>query len=84
MHENGLNEINKSPCEHCNNDNLNINPVSNVNEFLQNWKTASKKNNYELYHKLLRSIKPKDLPKGKYYKISVEFFSNSQNQMLEF
>lgn len=41
--------------------------MSNVNEFLQNWKTANKKKSYELYHRLLRSIQPKDLPRGKYY-----------------
>lgn len=41
--------------------------MSNVQEFLLNWKTASKKKCYELYHKLLRSIQPKDLPKGEYY-----------------
>lgn len=42
-------------------------PVSNVQQFLQIWKIASQKNNYELYHKLLRSIKPNDLPRGKYF-----------------
>lgn len=65
MHANGIDKINKSPCKRCNNDSLNISPVSNVNEFLLNWKTASKKDNYDFYHKILRSIKPKDLPKGK-------------------
>ncbi|VVC28477.1 RNA-polymerase II-associated protein 3-like, C-terminal domain,Tetratricopeptide repeat,Tetratricopeptide [Cinara cedri] len=62
---NGFNGIDKSPCKECDNDDmmLGIKPVSNVYEFLQCWKTASQKNNYELYQQLLRSIKPKDLPK---------------------
>lgn len=64
-----MNGIDKSPCENCDSDILNIKPVSNVYEFLQSWKIASQKNNYELYHKLLRSIKPKDLPKGKCYQV---------------
>lgn len=71
-HHNGVNGIDESPCKHgvnvCDNNDmmLGTKPVSNVYEFLQYWKTASQKNNYELYQKLLRSIKPKDLPKGKY------------------
>jgi len=62
-----INGIDKFPCKNCDNNEINIKPVSNVQEFLQTWKIASQKNNYELYHKLLRSIKPKDLPRGKYY-----------------
>lgn len=64
------NEVNgtdnkKSPCDHYD-DEFSMKPVSTVNDFLQSWKKISKKNNFELYHKLLRSIKPIDLPKGKY------------------
>lgn len=66
---NGINGIGKSSYEH-NDDELNMKPVSSVNDFLQSWKRVSQKNNFELYHKLLRSIKPKDLPKGKYYKVN--------------
>lgn len=62
-----INGIDKSPCKNCDYDDISMKPVSNVKEFLQTWKIASQKNNYELYHKLLRSIKPKDLPRGKYY-----------------
>ncbi|XP_060836680.1 uncharacterized protein LOC132919269 [Rhopalosiphum padi] len=58
-----INGIDKFPCKNCDNNEINIKPVSNVQEFLQTWKIASQKNNYELYHKLLRSIKPKDLPR---------------------
>jgi len=61
-----INGIDKSPCKNCD-DKINIKPVSNVQQFLQVWKIASQKNNYELYHKLLRSIKPNDLPRGKYF-----------------
>lgn len=68
IHHNGVHRNDKSPLDHCENGELSIKPVSNVQEFLLYWKTASKKNNYELYHKLLRSIKPMDLPKGKCYK----------------
>lgn len=70
IQHNGFNGIDKSPCGNCDGDILSIKPVSNVYEFLQNWKIASQKNNYELYHKLLRSIKPKDLPKGKVLSIT--------------
>lgn len=74
--DNGVNGIGKSPYEHFDDD-LSIKPVSNVNDFLQSWKKVSQKNNFELYHKLLRSIKPKDLPKGKYYKIiNYDSFNN--------
>jgi len=66
MNGNVINGIDKSPCKNCDNDEISMKPVSNVKEFLQTWKIASQKNNYELYHKLLRSIKPKDLPRGKY------------------
>jgi len=67
MNGNVINGIDKSPCKNCDNDEISMKPVSNVKEFLQTWKIASQKNNYELYHKLLRSIKPQDLPRGKYY-----------------
>ncbi|XP_050433292.1 RNA polymerase II-associated protein 3-like [Adelges cooleyi] len=53
----------KSSCKHCDVDVFKMRPVSSVHEFLQSWKTVSQKNNYELYNKLLRSIRPKDLPK---------------------
>jgi len=67
MNGNDINGIDKSPCKNCVDDGISMKPVSNVQEFLQTWKIASQKNNYELYHKLLRSIKPKDLPRGRYY-----------------
>lgn len=64
MNMNGheINGIDKSPCKNCD-DTINMKPVSNVQQFLQIWKIASQKNNYELYHKLLRNIKPNDLPR---------------------
>lgn len=64
-HHNRVNGIDESPCKHCDNDDmmLSIKPVSNVFDFLLYWKSASQKNNFD---KLLRSIKPKDLPKSKY------------------
>jgi len=67
MNGNAINGISKSSCENDDNDEISMKPVSNVKEFLLTWKIASQNNNYELYHKLLRSIKPKDLPRGKYY-----------------
>ncbi|XP_001946926.1 uncharacterized protein LOC100166175 isoform X1 [Acyrthosiphon pisum] len=63
MNGNVINGIDKPPCKNCDNDEISMKPVSNVKEFLQTWKIASQKNNYELYHKLLRSIKPQDLPR---------------------
>lgn len=66
VHENGIfNETKKSPCDSYDSDGLSLKPVSSVKEFLQSWKTVSQKNNNELYNKLLRNIKPKDLPYGK-------------------
>ncbi|XP_022165277.1 uncharacterized protein LOC111030193 isoform X2 [Myzus persicae] len=63
MNGNVINGIDKSPCENYDDEEISMKPVSNVKEFLLTWKIASQKNNYELYHKLLRSIKPKDLPR---------------------
>jgi len=65
MNGNITNGIDKSTCNNCDNDEISMKPVSNVKDFLLTWKIVSQKNNYELYHKLLRSIKPKDLPRGK-------------------
>lgn len=64
IHDNRVNgtDIKNSPCDHYD-DEFSMKPVSSVHDFLQSWKKISKKNNFELYHKLLRSIKPIDLPK---------------------
>lgn len=71
-HKNGVvNGTDKSPCKHCEDDEFNLKPVSSVREFLENWKTASQKNNFEIYNKLLRCIKPNDLPKGMYASFSL-------------
>ncbi|XP_050540522.1 RNA polymerase II-associated protein 3 [Daktulosphaira vitifoliae] len=53
----------KSSCNHCKLDVMKTKPVSSVHDFLLRWKTANQKNNFDLYNKLLRSIKPKNLPK---------------------
>lgn len=78
VHDNNIvNGTHKSLCKYCDVDGLSLKSVSSVHEFLQNWKTANQKNNYELYYKLLRSIKPKDLPKGKWSKIIWNFLDDT-------
>uniref|UniRef100_A0A2S2Q9I5 Sperm-associated antigen 1 n=1 Tax=Sipha flava TaxID=143950 RepID=A0A2S2Q9I5_9HEMI len=63
INHNRVNGTDKSPCKNYESEELSLKTVSSVHEFLISWKSVRQKNNYELYNKFLRSIKPKDLPK---------------------